>query len=252
MGVIVDLDGVTVYRAAPTVAPRGAVIVIHEIWGLVPHIRDVADRFAAEGYLAIAPDILSDAGITPEVGAELEALMRNSDEATRTAAQPMLREKLSASRSPEFAAEAVAKLMTVVDALAAEPGVDGRIGVTGYCFGGHYSFELAVADDRVKAAVPFYGSPPALDDVGRITCPVLALYGEIDPPLMESLPALRQAMTDAQIDFADHVYPGAKHAFFNDTSASVYDPDAAADAWARTLAFFDAHVAEGGVEVTQR
>jgi len=242
MGVIVDLDGVTVYRAAPIVPPRGAVIVIHEIWGLVPHIRDVADRFAAEGWLTIAPDILSDAGITPEVGLELETLMRNPDEAIRTAAQPILRDKLSTSRSPEFAATAVAKLRRVVDALVAEPGVDGRIGVTGYCFGGHYSFELAVADDRVKAAVPYYGSPPPLDEVGRIACPVLALYGEIDPPLMESLPALRAAMVAAKVDFTDHVYPGAKHAFFNDTSASVYDPDSAADAWRRTLTFFTEHL----------
>ena len=240
MGAMVDLDGVTVYRAEPTVPPRGALVLIHEIWGLVPHIRDVADRYAAEGYLVLAPDLLSDAGITPEVGAELAALRDEPDEEKRLAGQVILREKLAATHEPAFAAEAVTKLRLVVDALAAEPGIGGRIAVTGFCFGGTHSFALAAADPRVRAAVPFYGTAPA--DVARIACPVLALYGEDDPRIMTTLPQTQKDMTDAGVAFTAKVYPGARHAFFNDTNATSYDPVAAADAWALALAFLARHL----------
>jgi len=241
MGVSVDINGVSAYRAEPTVPPKGGLIVIHEIWGLVPHIQDVADRYAAAGYLAIAPDILSGAGITPEVGLELHELMNDPDEERRVAAQPMLREKFAASRQPGFAEEAIDRLRRIVDHLAEQPGIDGRIGVLGYCFGGHYSFELAIHDERVRAAVPYYGRPPELDEVGRLRGSVLALYGELDPPLMETLPELRAAMAAAGVDYADHVYPGARHAFFNDTGPA-YDAAASADAWERTLAHLEAHL----------
>ncbi|MEP6842410.1 MAG: dienelactone hydrolase family protein, partial [Pseudolysinimonas sp.] len=145
------VNGVSVYRAEPDGAPRGALIVIHEIWGLVAHITDVADRYAAEGYLVLAPDLLSDAGVTPEIGLELLAMMNDPDEQRRTANQPRLRAAFAAPRAPEFAAGAVAKLTSVVDALEKESGIDGRIGVLGFCFGGTYSFSLAESDPRVKA-----------------------------------------------------------------------------------------------------
>jgi carboxymethylenebutenolidase len=240
MGSMAGLGGVTVYRAEPRVAPRGALVLIHEIWGLVPHIRDVADRYAAEGYLVLAPDLLSEAGITPEVGAELDALRHEPDEQKRLAGQVVLRDKLAATHEPAFAAEAVTKLRLVVDALAAEPGIGGRIAVTGFCFGGTYSFALAAADSRVRAAIPFYGTAPA--DVARIACPVLALYGEDDPRVMAALPETRVDMADAGVDFTAKVYPGARHAFFNDTNETAHDPEAAADAWQRALAFLARHL----------
>ena len=215
-------------------------MLIHEIWGLVPHIRDVADRYAAEGYLVLAPDLLSDAGITPEVGAELAALRDEPDEAKRLAGQALLREKLTLAHEPAFATEAVTKLRLVVDALESEPGIRGRIAVTGFCFGGTYSFALAAAEPRVRAAVPFYGMAP--DDVSRIACPVLALYGEDDPRIMASLPRTREKMADAGVAFSEKVYAGARHAFFNDTNPTSYDPVAAADAWTRTLAFLARHL----------
>jgi carboxymethylenebutenolidase len=244
MGAIVNLSGVTAYRAEPVVPPRGAVIVIHEIWGLVPHIRDIADRFAAEGYVALAPDLLSDTGITPEVGLELLALQSEPDEEKRLAGQQLLREKLAPSREPSFAAEAVTKLRLIVDALAAEPGIEGRIGVTGFCFGGSYAFALAAADDRVRAAIPFYGVAPDAATIAGIRCPVLAFYGEIDPRIMATMPETRQNMTDAGVAFTEKTYAGARHAFFNDTNPGSYDPDAAADAWARALAFLAANLGE--------
>ena len=238
---MIDLDGVRAYRADLEGSPRGGIILIHEIWGLVPHIVDVADRFAAEGYVVLAPDLLSDIGVTPELGAELHALVSDPDEAIRTAAQPRLREALAPMRAPGFAGRAVAQLRTAVDELAAEPGVNGRIAVVGFCFGGSYSFALAAADDRVRAAVPFYGTAPSPDAIASISCPVLAIYGAHDPAIIDALPDVRSQMAAAGVDFTDKVYPDAAHAFFNDTG-SRYRADDAADAWARTIAFLAEHL----------
>jgi len=237
------VNGVSVYRADPPgeAGLRGALIVIHEIWGLVDHITNVADRYAAEGYLVLAPDLLSDAGVTPEIGAELFELMYDTDEQRRSANQPRLREAFAASRAPEFAAGALAKLTALVDALEHERGVDGRIGVLGFCFGGSYSFSLAESDPRVRAAVPFYGSaePGA---VASIHCPVLAFYGDQDARLMDALPAIEKAAAAAGVDFEAKVYPDAGHAFFNDTNPNTFDPAAAGDAWGRSLEFLRAHL----------
>jgi carboxymethylenebutenolidase len=240
MGQLIDIRGVAAYRADPPGEVKAGLVLIHEIWGLVDHIKAVADRFAAEGYLVIAPDLLSDAGVPPEVGADLFNRINRSDEATRLAAQPELRDIFTPTRSPEFAATAIASLRQVVDYLATEPGVDERIAVAGFCFGGTFSFALAAADERVRAAVPFYGSAPTPDRMGAIACSVLAIYGSRDERLIAELPTVIEAMADAGVDFTSKVYDGAAHAFFNDTHLLAYDPDAAADAWTRTLKFLDA------------
>jgi carboxymethylenebutenolidase len=124
----IDLDGsgssIPAYLAEPTGELRGALIVIHEIWGLVDHIKNVADRYAAEGYLVVAPDILSHGGITPEVGLELGRLMFRGTDEERATAQPLMREKMAPVNQPEYAAWAVAALSKVVDYLEAQPGVD--------------------------------------------------------------------------------------------------------------------------------
>ena len=231
-----------VFVARPPGEAVGGLILIHEVWGLVDHIRDVAERFADEGWLVAAPDILSHAGVEEHLGAELFALLNSPDEAVRTAAQPRLREALAGMRAPEYAEWAVGALRAVVDWLEDQPGVEGRIGVTGFCFGGTYAFALAASDDRIRAAVPFYGTAPAPATIAQITAPVLALYGERDTALVDALPAVRQAMADAGVDFEAVVYPGAEHAFFNDTGRR-YSPAHAMEAWARTLEFLDEHVA---------
>lgn len=228
---------VDVYKAVPDGEIRGGLIVIHEIWGLVDHITEVADRFAREGYVAYAPDILSKAGITPEAGRELMELMQNPDETVRVAAQPTFRERMAPAHDPEYGAWALQALRKVVDDLAAQPGVDGRIGVVGFCFGGSYSFGLAATDDRIRAAVPFYGAPPDQISIKNIGCPVLAIYGETDERLMSGLPDVTKQMQEAGVDFTSKVYPDAGHAFFNDTSSN-YQAEAAADAWTTTLDFF--------------
>lgn len=229
--------GVDVYRAVPTGEIKGGLIVIHEIWGLVDHIKDVADRFAAAGYVAYAPDILSQAGVTPQVGKELSELISHPDEKVRVAAQPRFRELMAPAHDPAYGAWALETLAKVVDDLASEPGVDGRIGVVGYCFGGSYSFGLAATDDRIRAAVPYYGAPPDQVSVDKINCPVLAIYGENDERLISGLPDVTKRLQDAGVDFTSKVYPDAGHAFFNDTGSN-YQAAAAADAWTLTLDFF--------------
>lgn len=238
---MIDLDdgAFTAYLSEPAGPPRGALILIHEIWGLVDHITDVADRFAAEGYLVLAPDLLSKIGIDARLGDELQSIMRDPDPERRSAGQPLLREKMAPMQSPEYAAFAVDALKKSVDYLAGQAGVDGRIAVAGFCFGGTYSFALAASDTRVRAVVPFYGAPPALEQVGAITAPVFALYGDEDKRLMDSLPAVTTAMTDAGVDFTTKVYDGVGHAFFNDTNPFAYNAEAASDAWTRVLGFLE-------------
>lgn len=230
-----------VYVARPAGDPVGGLVLIHEIWGLVDHIRDVADRYAAQGWLVVAPDILTSAGVAPVLGAELFALMNSDDEAVRTAAQPRLREALSGMRAPEYAAWAVRALRTTLDWLQANPGIGDRLAVTGFCLGGTYAFALAAADARVKAAVPFYGTAPAPEHITEIEGAVLAIYGHHDPALIDALPEVVRAMAAAGVDFTSIVYPDASHAFFNDTGLR-YRADDAADAWEKTTVFLRAHV----------
>jgi len=236
-----DGDPFDVYVARPAGEPAGGLVLIHEIWGLVDHIKDVADRYAAEGWVVAAPDILSHAGVEPALGAELFALRNGDDEEAKAATQPRMREMLSAAHAPEYARWAVAALRATVDRLVEEAGVGDRLAVTGFCFGGTYAFALAAADDRIRAAVPFYGTAPTPDRIAEIKAPVLALYGHHDPALIDALPGVARAMADAGVDFESVVYPEAGHAFFNDTGLR-YDADAASDAWRRTLAFLREHV----------
>ena len=234
------MNGVEVYRATPAGTPRGALILIHEIWGLVDHIKAVADRYATEGFLVIAPDLLSVQGITPLVGQELISLMTEPDEEKRLANQTRLREGMAPARAPGYAEVAIDMLKRVVDGLE-EEGFS-RIAVLGFCFGGTYSYALAAEDPRVCAAVPFYGTAPTDDKIPHITCPVLAFYGEIDPPIMDDFPRVVPAMEKASVDFEYVIYPGVQHAFFNDENKLRYDASAAADAWERSTAFLHAHL----------
>ncbi|HTL39880.1 MAG TPA: dienelactone hydrolase family protein [Pseudolysinimonas sp.] len=238
------------YRAEPTGEPRGAIILIEEIWGLVGHIRDIADRFAAEGYLVLAPDLLSETGMTPEVGQRLADIRSNPDPEVRNSEQPVLREVFTAAFSPEFARVAVDRLRATVDELENEPGIDGRIAVVGFCFGGTYSYALAAADHRIRAAVPFYGMADPRS-VGAISCPVLAFYGDRDERLIAGLPAVTAALGAGGVDATIQRYPDAGHAFFNDTNPLAYRPADAADAWQRTLAFLGEALGSGAAPGAQ-
>lgn len=211
-------------------------IVIEEIWGITDHVKSIADRFAAEGYSVISPELLPKGlleMLTPQIQKDL------FDPEKRDAVQPKLREAMQPMQQPEYARDAIAKLKACVDYLVADKNVDAArgVGVVGFCFGGTYAFHLAANDARITAAVPFYGQAPTPEEIPQIACPVLAFYGDQDAHLMETLPTLRENMERAGKKFEAVVYPGAGHAFFNDTNTRMYRADAAADAWIKTLQF---------------
>ncbi|WP_251857895.1 dienelactone hydrolase family protein [Herbiconiux sp. L3-i23] len=239
MGQHIEIDTtggrIAAYRADPAGIPRGGIVLISEIWGLVEHIADVADRFAAEGYLVVAPDILSNAGVTPEIGAELTAALSSDDDAVRAEAQPRLRDAFSATSSPEYAEWAVDVLQQVADYLNAQFDDEGDLAVVGFCFGGTYAWALASRDSRIRLAVPFYGIAPTHANLADIHAPVLAFYGEGDERVTSTVPELAASLASTGVDFTSVVYPGVGHAFFNDTNSFTYDADAANDAWAKTL-----------------
>ncbi|GAB3557176.1 dienelactone hydrolase family protein [Spelaeicoccus albus] len=237
MGLNVEYgDGQTGFFTAATGTPKGGLVVIHEVWGLTDHIKDVAGRFAAEGYVTLAPDLLSGVGIDPAEAAELQADLFDPEK--RNAAQPRLRQLMAPMQSPEFGRQTTERVQQAFDHLAGLSETGGRVGVVGYCFGGTYAFALAVAEPRLRAAVPYYGHADyGRDELGAIKCPVLAFYGEDDANLMASLPELTDSMHAAGVDFRAHTYPGAGHAFFNDTNRHAYAEEAANDAWRRTLDF---------------
>jgi carboxymethylenebutenolidase len=198
--------------------PFPAVIVIQEWWGLVPHIKDVADRFAAEGFLALAPDLYHG-----QVATEPDGAMQ-----------------LARSMAWE---SALHDLKASAKWLKSLPEASGKLGCVGFCMGGGLSYRFAAHSEAPDAAVIFYGSSPnQIEEAKSVSAPVLGLYGETDARITGNAPALAEAMQAAGKSFEYHVYPGAAHAFFND-EAPVYNAEAARDAWGKTLAFFRQHLA---------
>ena len=192
------------------------VIVIHENRGLQPHIEDVARRVALKGFLAIAPDALSPLGGTPKDVNEARTKMRKLDrEAT------------------------VKNFVAAVKYLKTHPQTTGKVGCMGFCWGGGMTNQVAVNSPDLTAAVPFYGSQPAPEDVPKIKASVLAHYGGSDKRINAGIEAFEAAMKKAFIDYKIYIYEGAGHAFFNDTNESRYHKQAAELAWKRTIEFFN-------------
>jgi len=213
-----------------------AIILIHEIWGLNDHIKDIANRLQAQGYAVLAPDLLSGVGISEKIGTKLFQEMQNP--ATKDEAQKELRNFFAPINSPEFAEATMKKLKTCFSYLHAQENSNSKIGVIGFCFGGTYAFALAAAQPDIKAAVPFYGhAPEPLSTIQAIACPVLAFYGGQDTELMKQLPGLKDAMILYHKQFLAVEYPDCGHAFFNDTNPNRYNKEAAEDAWERVLEF---------------
>ena len=190
------------------------VVVISEIWGLNPHIEDVARRVALEGFLAIAPDPLSSLGGTPEDVDEALSLMRELD-----------------------GQETTKNLVAAVEYLKTHPQSTGKVGVTGFCWGGGMTNQVAVNSPDVQAAVPFYGRQPAPEDVPKIKASLLVHYAGDDERINAGIPEFEAALKEASVDYEIFMYEGAKHGFFNDTSPR-YHEEASKLAWERTIPFF--------------
>lgn len=236
----VTINGAPAYHSYPDDGKiHPGLILIEDIWGVGDHIKSVADRFAAEGYSVLAPEILPPGlleVLTPEFREQI------SDPQKRNEAQPKLRAAMQPVMQPEYAATALATLEAGVDYLLADTHVNGMVGVVGFCFGGTYTFHLAAHDARIKVAIPFYGQAPTEEEIPNITCPVLALYGDQDTNLMQTLPTLKENMEKNNKSFEPIVYPGVGHAFFNDTNKHAYNAAAATDAWAKATAFLKTYL----------
>jgi carboxymethylenebutenolidase len=207
-------------RPASASGPLPGILVIHENRGLNPHIEDVTRRFALENFMAFAPDGLTSVGGYPGDDDRGGQLFRTVDRAK------MMEDFLAAAKW-----------------LKARPDCTGKIGATGFCFGGGVANYLAVqmgAD--IAAVVPFYGSAPAAADVPKIKAAVLVHHGETDTRLVEAWPAYEKALKTAGVPHEGHVYPGAGHGFHNDASAARYNKAAADQAWKRTIEWFNQHV----------
>ncbi|MGB8217508.1 MAG: dienelactone hydrolase family protein [Candidatus Methanoperedens sp.] len=219
---------------------RAGIILIHEVWGLNKNIRSLADRLAAQGYLVLAPDLISQTGITEKIDQSILAEAANP--ATRDEAQKKMRAIMAPIRSEEFGMETVEGLKICFNYLKQEYDLK-KIAVMGFCFGGTYSYSLAVNEPAIAAALPFYGHAPEKDEeLARISCPVLAFYGEKDTALVQDLPRLQNSMKKLKKDFRFKVYPNTGHAFMNDTNPTTYNKEAADDAWKEALQFLKAHL----------
>jgi carboxymethylenebutenolidase len=198
------------------------VIVIQEWWGLVDHIKDLCDRFAAAGFTALAPDMY-DGQVT-----------QSPDEAGKMMVALHI-------------GETEKKLRGAVSYLAAHEAVSSaKVGTVGFCLGGQLSLLAATLNDQVGACVVFYGVHPHVKpDYHQLSGPMLGLFAEKDKLVTpEVRQQLEKDIRAAGKSIEAHVYPGTDHAFFNDTRPEVYNREAAADAWNRTLAFFRAHLAD--------
>jgi carboxymethylenebutenolidase len=203
------------YLALPEGRGPG-IVVIQEWWGLVPQIEGVADRLAAEGFVALAPDLYHGRSTkSPDEAGKMMMAMRVDD--------------------------AERDLADAIHYVAARPeAASKKVGTIGFCMGGALSLFAASKNPEVGACVVFYGGHPKIKpDLAALTAPVLGIYagrdGFVTPQIVK---ALDEELTRLGKRHEFHTYAHADHAFFNEKRPEVYDPDASADAWSRTIAFF--------------
>jgi len=237
MDIKVGEESVAAYLAHPEHANAPAAIVIHEVWGLTENIKDIANRFAAEGFLALAPDLITGSGAENKVG--MEIMRELGDPATRDEAQKKMRAALAPISTPDFGAATVAKLAACYEFLQGHEESNRAVGVVGFCFGGTYAYALAAAEPALAFAIAFYGQPPQAERIPGIQAPLLAFYGEKDVNLMKTLPELEAAMKANGKQFKAIVYPNVGHAFFNDKNPVTYNAEAAAKAWEEVKLFLN-------------
>ena len=218
-----DTFAIQAFLARPS-APGSfpAVLVIHEWWGLNDHIKDIAQRFAREGFAALAPDLYSRLGYK---------VTKDPNEAAK------LMDLLSSQA-------ALRDLNAATQYLKAQPFIDPlRIGIVGFCMGGTITLTMAGHNSDLKAAVPFYGKVPPIETLDYLLCPVLYHYGAKDGWVTrQEVERLKEGLEKFGKPGAVQIYPEAGHAFFNDTRPEAYRPQDAQLAWQRSLAFFGEHL----------
>jgi len=205
----------TGYLAVPSNGKGPALVVIQEWWGLVEHIKDVCDRFAAEGFVALAPDIYhGEIAKSPDEAGKLMMALR-IDQAEKD-------------------------LKWAVDYLLANAATtSNKVGIIGFCMGGALSLYAATKNSKVGACVVFYGIHPNVKpDLDNLECPVLGIYAERDGSVTPAMVHnLENELKSLGKSIEVHIYPRTDHAFFNDTRPQVYNAAASADAWQRTVEF---------------
>lgn len=197
-------------------AEHPGLVVIQEWWGLVPHIRDVTERFARQGFVSLAPDLYHG----------------------QAAEEPDEARKLAMALDME---RAVKEIQAAIRYLSESEGIPvKRIGVVGWCMGGSLSIATAArSGSDLGAAVVFYGNARDFDIVKDIRAPLLGLYAEHDHGISEDfVNKFEQTLKEQGVPSEFHIYPGTEHAFFNDTRPHIYNEEAAKDAWERTLGWF--------------
>ena len=208
------------YLATPAQGSGPGVIVIQEWWGLVDHIKDVCERFADEGFVALAPDLYHGKSTkSPDEAGKLMMAMR-IDEAEKD-------------------------LSAAVDYLDTQDSTtSAKIGVVGFCMGGALALYTATKNSNIGACIVFYGGHPKVKpDLSNLHAPVLGIYGENDRSVTPAVVHdLEQRLKNLGKQIEVKIYKDADHAFFNDTRPQVYNAEASADAWQRTIAFLREHL----------
>jgi len=206
------------YLSKPDSGSGAGVIVLQEWWGLVSHIKNVADRFAAAGYVALAPDLYHG----------------ESTQSPDDAGKLMMALEIDQTEKD---------LRGAVDCLASVSNGD-KLGIVGFCMGGQLALLAASTNDRIGACVDFYGIHPNVNpDYGRVSSPILGLFAENDGFVNPTaVSELENTLKEHHVDVEFHTYPGVDHAFFNDERDAVYDLAAATDAWSRVQDFFGKHL----------
>jgi carboxymethylenebutenolidase len=193
----------------------GGIVVVHENRGLNPYIEDVARRAALAGFITLAPDALTPLGGYP-----------GNDDEGRT---------MQAKRNK---GEMEEDFIAAYEYLKNHKDCNGKVGVVGFCFGGGIANMMAVRVPDLAAAVPFYGSQPAVEDVPKIKAPLLLHYAALDTRITEGWPAYEKALKENGKKYQAYIYENANHGFHNNTTPR-YDKAAAELAWKRTIDFFN-------------
>ncbi len=213
------------YLATPKSGGGPGVVVLQEWWGLVPHIRDVCDRLAAEGFVALAPDLYRGDTTNEPDEAQQKMMALDMDQAERD-------------------------MRGAVDHLVDLPEVTGGVGALGFCLGGGLCVWAAAANPKVQAVVTYYYvMPHGKPDFSKIKAPILGHFGTADDFVsVDDAKGLEAEMRDAGVDTTFELYDGAGHAFFNDTNRlGTYDADAAQLSWTRTVNFLRSHLSQAYV-----